>query len=143
MTESSKGGKPRRRLVRVTADDLTRREFQRLVAEMVTRLPKNILQLIENVEVVVEDAPAPDVLAESGTPEGQTLYGYYQGVPRHQRGTWYNMALPDKISIYRLPITSDCQNRGQLRRLVYSTVVHEIAHHFGIGDEELKRLGWE
>lgn len=134
---------PKRRIVRVTPDDLARREFRRLVAEVVSQLPKDILRRIENVEVVVEDAPSAEILAEEGMSGGQTLYGYYQGVPRHQRGTWYNMALPDKISIYRLPITADCLNRGQLRRLVYSTVVHEIAHHFGIDDEELKRLGRE
>ncbi len=96
---------------------------------------------MENVDVIVEEEPNSDVLREANLDDDQTLYGYYQGVPLRQRGTWYGMSLPDKISIYRQPILADCTNFGEVRRLVRTTVWHEIAHHFGIDDETLRRLG--
>jgi predicted Zn-dependent protease with MMP-like domain len=141
--DESKGMRLRRRWVRLTPERLARREFERLVMDAIAALPRDIKRYIENVDIVVEEEPSAETLAEAGLPPGETLYGYYQGVPHQQRGTSYTMALPDKITIYRRPIVDSCRNRGQMRWLVRSTVIHELAHHFGIDDEELKRLGWE
>ena len=140
--DGAEGMRFRRRWVRLTPEGMARREFERLVAGAVAALPPAIRDQIENVDVVVEDEPSAEMLAEARLPPGETLYGYYQGIPRQQRGTSYTMALPDKITIFRHPIVADCRTRGQIRRLVRSTVIHELAHHFGISDEELKRLGW-
>lgn len=143
MSKDESGGmRFRRRWVRLTPEGLARREFERLVAEAIRALPPDIGGRLENVDIVVEDEPSAEIRAEAQLSPGETLYGYYQGIPRQERGTSYTMALPDKISIFRRPIAADCRTRGQMRRLVRSTVIHEIAHHFGINDEELKRLGW-
>ncbi len=133
----------RRRYVRLTPDQLARREFERLVAEAVVALPGPIRRRLDNVDVVVEDEPSPEILAEAGVPPGETLYGYYQGVPQQARGYSYSMTLPDKITIFRRPIIAASRGPGQMRWLVRSTVIHELAHHFGLDDEDLKRLGWQ
>jgi predicted Zn-dependent protease with MMP-like domain len=74
--------------------------------------------------------------------EGRDLFGLYVGVPLTKRyhGTWY--ANPDKIFIYRRTICEHCRTKEDVRELVHTTVVHEIAHHFGISDLRLKELGW-
>ncbi|MCL4541109.1 MAG: metallopeptidase family protein [Chloroflexi bacterium] len=131
----------RRRWSRLTPERKERLEFERLVREAVISLPIEFRSQMQNVDIVVEDEPSPETIAEAGLPPGHTLYGYYQGVPRHHRGSWYTLTLPDKITIFRNPITMDCRTRREVRRLVRSTVIHEIAHHFGIGDDALKRLG--
>jgi predicted Zn-dependent protease with MMP-like domain len=125
----------------VTPDQLARRDFERLVASAVATLPSEIGARLENVDIVVEDEPSAETLAEAGIPPGATLYGYYQGIPQVQRGSWYSMALPDKITIFRRPIEAASSGRGQMQQMVRTTVIHEIAHHFGIGDAELRRLG--
>lgn len=84
-----------------------------------------------NVEVIVEDAPGR---------EG--LLGLYEGIPQPSRGAGYAGVLPDRITIYRLPIEARARSDEDLEREVRKTVWHEIAHHFGISDERLRELGW-
>jgi predicted Zn-dependent protease with MMP-like domain len=94
---------------------------------------------MQNVEIVVEDEPPREFVA--GLPRGHTLLGFYHGVPLTGRGA-YDRALPDKISIYRGPITRLSRTREGIRRQVRKTVLHEIGHHFGIDEERLHELGW-
>jgi predicted Zn-dependent protease with MMP-like domain len=105
--------------------------FDQLVDEALDELPDDIRGLMSNVAVTVEDEPPP----------GQPLLGLYQGVPLGSRGPYYSGALPDKITIYRGPIERMTHGNPQLlRRQVRRTVLHEIAHHFGISDERLVEL---
>lgn len=107
-------------------------EFERLVAEALDSLPQQLGRLMDNVAVVVEDeAPEPGLL------------GYYHGVPLTERGDSYAGFLPDRISIYRDEICRACTTAEEVAEEVRTTVVHEVAHHFGIGDERLHELGWQ
>ena len=105
--------------------------FERLVDDALDELPEDIRSVMSNIAVTVEDEPPP----------GQPLLGLYQGVPLGRRGPYYAGALPDKITIYRGPIERmSGGNLDLLRRQVRRTVLHEIAHHFGISDERLVEL---
>lgn len=119
-------------------DDTT---FEQLVADAIDSLPDDIAAAMENVEVVVEDEPQPERLAM--LPPGHTLFGLYHGVPLTERGPHsYYGAMPDKISIYKGPLTRSFRSPRRIREEVRITVIHEIAHHFGISDERLDELGW-
>ncbi len=120
---------------------LSREEFEQLVAEVLDSLPEDIVRYLDNVEVVVAWAPTPDQLHRAGLRPGQTLLGLYEGVPLTQRGLHYGLVLPDKITIFQGPIQNMAYNRADLRHLVRRTVLHELAHHFGISDERLRELG--
>lgn len=114
--------------------------FARLVEEALDSLPPEIAAHLENVEVVVEDEPPPEALVDLGP--GETLFGLYHGIPLTERGLNYNGVLPDRISIYRGPIERAARAAREIRDEVRRTVVHEIAHHFGIDDAALHELGW-
>lgn len=113
--------------------------FEELVAEALDSLPPQIAGRMENVEVVIE--PEPTRAMVEGLPRGQTLLGLYQGVPLTGRGR-YDAVLPDKITIFQGPIERACRTPRQIREQVRRTVIHEIAHHFGIDDDRLHELGW-
>jgi len=113
--------------------------FEQLVAEALASLPEEIARLMDNVEVVVEDEPDQDQLRFVAP--GHTLLGLYQGVPLTKRSVYAN-ALPDKISIFRGPIIRVARTPERIRAQVRRTVLHEIGHHFGIGEQRLHELGW-
>lgn len=94
---------------------------------------------MSNVQVVVEDEPPPEHLRRLG--RGHTLFGLYQGIPLTKRGVYAN-ALPDKISIYRGPIVRYARSPDAIRDQVRRTVIHEIAHHFGLDEARIHELGW-
>ena len=115
--------------------------FETLVVEALESLPPDIQAKLENVEVVVEWRPSPGQLRRLGLGPGHTLFGLYEGIPHTSRTSGYNMVLPDKITIFREPIEAHCQSNQQVRQSVRRTVLHELAHHFGISDERLRELG--
>ncbi len=106
--------------------------FERLVEAAIATIPRSLLKMIDNVGVVIED-DAP--------PEDPFLLGLYEGVPLTARDSWYVAAMPDRIRIFRNPILQMCESQADVVREVYITVVHEIAHHFGIDDATLHELG--
>jgi predicted Zn-dependent protease with MMP-like domain len=114
-------------------------DFDQLVAEALDSLPDDIAAAMDNVEVVVEDEPSADIRAGAG--RGVEILGHYHGIPLTNR-SYYNNALPDRISIYRGPITRTARTPGRIKEQVRRTVIHEIAHHFGINDARLRELGW-
>lgn len=123
---------------------MTIEEFSSLVAEAVEDLPEEFIQHLENVEVVVEEWPTQADLEAAGVGRGgrKTLLGLYHGVPNTKRGAFY-MALPDRISIFKGPIELFAgPDEGQIEEQVRRTVIHEIAHYYGISDERLSELGW-
>ena len=117
---------------------LSRRAFDRLVDQSVGSLPGPLLDRLDNVEVTVEDVPPADALEDG---QEVVLLGLYQGVPQTERG-WDAPFLPDRITIYRRPLELRARSREDLSDLVRETVVHELAHHFGIDDDRLDELGW-
>jgi predicted Zn-dependent protease with MMP-like domain len=106
-------------------------EFGRLVEAALDGIPEQLGRMMRNVAVVVEDY--------GGSPN---LLGLYHGVPLTRRTSSYGGVLPDRISIYRLPIIRRCRTLEEVVRQVQITVVHEVAHHFGIDDDRLEELGW-
>ena len=114
--------------------------FERLVRQALEELPDEIRLRMDNVDVVVEDTPSRDQLVGSGLDEGECLLGLYEGIPLPDR-YGYDMVLPDKITLFQRSIESICSSDQEVLREIQDTVVHEVAHHFGIGDEELGRLG--
>jgi predicted Zn-dependent protease with MMP-like domain len=115
--------------------------FQRLVAKALRELPPQFRARIENVEVLIEDEPDPRLLAEVGVPAGGSLLGLYQGIPLTERTTAYSMVLPDRLTIFRKPIEQACASDWEIRHQVRKTVVHEVAHYFGISDRQLHEWG--
>jgi predicted Zn-dependent protease with MMP-like domain len=113
--------------------DLTREQFEGLVEEALDGIPTELSRLMSNVVIFVEDE-AP--------PEDPELLGLYEGIPLTERGDWYGGVLPDRITIYRLPILRVCDVYDDAVEEVRVTVVHEIAHHFGIDDSRLHELGY-
>lgn len=130
--------RPRRARRRLTQEE---REFERLVARAIDDLPERFRRRLANVDVVVEDEPTPEDQASAGLPDDEPLFGLYQGTPLTQRGSHYGMVLPDKITIFRGPITRACRTKREMRAEIRQTIVHEFAHHFGLSDEELDELG--
>ncbi|PFG41852.1 putative Zn-dependent protease with MMP-like domain [Isoptericola jiangsuensis] len=115
--------------------EMSREEFEAAVAEGLDQVPRELTRLMDNVVVLVEDdAPADD-------PE---LLGLYEGVPLTERGeAWAAGSLPDRITVYRHPTLAICDSVDDVAEEVAVTVVHEIAHHFGIDDDRLHELGWD
>ncbi len=112
-------------------------QFRKLVAEALDELPDAFHELMQNVEVVVEEHPPSELEDEF---EGLVL-GLYQGVPLNRRSVM-DMQLPDKISIYRRNILRICQTPEQVREQVRQTVLHEIGHHFGMDESQLRDAGY-
>jgi predicted Zn-dependent protease with MMP-like domain len=105
--------------------------FEDMVAEALDLLPEGLGRLMRNVAVTVDHT--------GGRPG---LLGLYQGVPLTSRDSWYSGVLPDRITIYRRAICAICSTEDEVVDQVRRTVIHEVAHHFGIGDERLAELGW-
>jgi predicted Zn-dependent protease with MMP-like domain len=113
--------------------DVSPGEFEEVVGEALDGVPQELTRLMDNVAVFVEDEPPADA---------PDLLGLYHGTPLTERGWSYAGVLPDRIVVYRQPLLRLCSSRDELVDEVRITVVHEIAHHFGIDDERLHDLGY-
>nr|WP_246100085.1 metallopeptidase family protein [Stackebrandtia endophytica] len=115
------------------AVEMTPERFEELVADALDRIPSPLMSMMDNVVILVEDEPEG---------EEKNLLGLYEGHALTDRGWEYGGVLPDKITIFRLPTLSICDTEAEVVAEVAVTVVHEIAHHFGIDDARLHALGW-
>jgi predicted Zn-dependent protease with MMP-like domain len=113
--------------------EMSAEEFELHVAEALDEIPAELAALIDNCVILVEDYPPPDL--------PDTL-GLYSGIPLTERGEFYT-GLPDHILIFRYPILAICDTNEQVIEEIRITVVHEIAHHFGIDDDRLHELGYD
>ncbi|WP_026208639.1 metallopeptidase family protein [Catelliglobosispora koreensis] len=113
--------------------EMTREKFEELVGDALDLVPADLLNVMSNVVILVEDDPPP----------GQNLLGLYEGHALTERGWDYAGVLPDRITIYRNPTLYICDTEDEVVEEVAVTVVHEIAHHFGISDDRLHQLGWD
>jgi predicted Zn-dependent protease with MMP-like domain len=112
---------------------MSRERFEELVSDALDRVPPDLAALIDNCVVLVEDEPPAD---------DPHLLGVYDGTPLTERGPGYTFLLPDRITIFRNPTLQMCESEEEVVDEVNITVVHEIAHHFGIDDETLHALGY-
>jgi len=111
--------------------EVSRERFEALVGDALDSIPNELGRYMDNVAVFVEDdAPRPDLL------------GLYEGVPLTKRAAGYAGAMPDRITIYRSTICAIAHTEEEVVERVRATVVHEVAHHFGIDDPRLRELGW-
>jgi predicted Zn-dependent protease with MMP-like domain len=113
--------------------EMSRERFEELVSDALDLVPEDLTRLIDNCVVLVEDDPPAD------DPE---LLGVYDGIPITERDSSYVMAVPDRITIFRNPTLVMCDSEDEVVEEVGITVVHEIAHHFGIDDDRLHELGY-
>lgn len=120
---------------------MDRLRFEELVRQAIDRLPQELAEKLENVDVVVQDLPYPEQSRRMGTGHRYMLLGLYEGVPLTRRGQFYGMVLPDKITLFQTNIERKCGgDAGRIIREITAVVRHEIAHHFGISDERLKQI---
>jgi predicted Zn-dependent protease with MMP-like domain len=111
---------------------MSREDFEDAVGDALDAVPEELGRQMRNVVVLVEDDPA----------DGVPLLGLYVGTPLTERDDGWAGSLPDRITIFRNPILACCDSRQQVLDEIRITVIHEIAHHFGIGDDRLHELGW-
>ncbi len=115
-------------------------DFEAAVSDALDRIPPALAKTMDNVAIFIED----DYTPQPGEDPDTVLLGLYEGVPLTERDSWWGAgSLPDRITIYRQPILDICASREDVIEEVTITVVHEIAHHFGISDERLHELGWD
>ncbi len=120
---------------------ISREAFEELVAEALEGLPNEFLDRLDNVGIVAADRPTREQREYHGLGPGETLLGLYEGVALTERES-YGMVLPDKITIFQRPLEEFSEDVEDLVYQVQVTVVHEIAHHFGIDDDRLHELGY-
>lgn len=118
---------------------MEKEEFEKLVADAVDDLPDEFKEKLENVNVVVEDSPSKVLAKKINLRSPNDLLGLYQGVPRDKRGWGYSLVMPDKISIYRNSIEAICKNDEQIKSKVKEVVIHEIGHHFGLSESQIRK----
>ena len=120
--------------------DMSEADFEAAVTDALNRIPAEVARAMDNVAVFIDD----DYTPQPGEDPDTVLLGLYEGVPLTERDSWWDAgSLPDRITIYRQPILDICSSREEVVEEVAITVVHEIAHHFGIDDQRLHELGWD
>ncbi|MBL0312948.1 MAG: metallopeptidase family protein [Holophagaceae bacterium] len=121
--------------------DMPDEVFKDFVAEALGLIPSEFREHLDNVEVIIEEEPRAEVMREMRLRPGRTLFGLYTGIPLTGRS--HDPApFPDRITLFRKPLLAHCEDMEELRYQVVTTVLHEVAHHFGIGEARLSELGW-
>lgn len=121
---------------------MRRGEFERLVDEAWETIPDTFRKRFSNLAIFVEDEPSREHLRAGRVPRGGTLLGLYQGVPLLQRGHHYGMVLPDQITLFQGPIERAARSKDEIPRIVYDTLWHELAHHLGMDEKEVRAAEW-
>tara|TARA_Y100000758_G_scaffold226115_1_gene163644 strand:+ start:1295 stop:1669 length:375 start_codon:yes stop_codon:yes gene_type:complete len=119
---------------------ISREQFQNLVLQALSDLPEYVRHSLQNVDVVVDDVASMSQIVGTGIENAMNLLGLYEGIPLTER-YGYDMVLPDKVTLFQKPIESICDTQEQMAEEISKTLIHEIAHHFGLDDDHLDRLG--
>jgi len=118
---------------------ISREQFQNLVLQALSDLPEDVRHSLQNVDVVVDDVASMSQIVGTGIENAMNLLGLYEGIPLTER-YGYDMVLPDKVTLFQKPIESICDTQEQMAEEISKTLIHEIAHHFGLDDDHLDRL---
>jgi predicted Zn-dependent protease with MMP-like domain len=122
---------------------MTRKQFEKLVAEAVNGLPEAFLARLDNVDIVVEEFPSQEIIEFEELESPYDLLGYYEGVPLTERDAINTPWLPDRITIFQAPLEALCSSRAELYDEIQTTIVHEVAHFFGLDEDRIAELGWD
>ena len=115
-------------------------KFKKLVEEGIKKIPEKFRKLMENVAIVIQDVPTESQLKKVNLSNKNLLLGLYEGVPKTKRGDYYANVLPDKITIFKKNIERVAKTDQEIEKTVTITVWHEIAHHFGLNEKEVRDL---
>ena len=121
---------------------MDRKAFEKLVGDAVRELPEEFRKKLDNVAVIVEDYPSQDLIEQLELSPDDTLFGLYEGVPLTERGFLGQPLHPDRILIFQRAIEDECDSLEEVKEELKITLVHEVAHFFGIDDEYLEELGY-
>jgi predicted Zn-dependent protease with MMP-like domain len=130
----------RRRGARSNRPSLRHRQFEELVGLALDAIPEPFSAALDEVAVVIADSPSAEQRRENGIPDGESLYGLYEGVPRTEWGADWT-SIPNRITLFQAPLEQDFADPDDLADEVWITVIHELAHHLGIDDDRLAELG--
>jgi predicted Zn-dependent protease with MMP-like domain len=120
---------------------MSRAEFERLVAEAVTLIPRRFRREITNLALVVEDEPDAALLADMEIEPPDSLFGLYHGTPLPERSWGFGNNLPDRITIYQRPIEEECDgDEDEIRAVIGETLIHEVGHYFGMSEEQIEDI---
>jgi predicted Zn-dependent protease with MMP-like domain len=119
---------------------VTRDDFKRLVEAALADIPPRFRREMQNIAIVVEDEPSPEILEEMEIEPPDSLYGLYQGTPLTERGWGHGNVLPDRITLYQRPIEEDSEDREDAIVCIAETLIHEIGHYFGLSEEEIEEI---
>jgi predicted Zn-dependent protease with MMP-like domain len=120
--------------------DISDDQFAQIIGRAMDELPEKYIAALSNVAVVYADDPSPEQRELMKLRNNQTLFGLYQGIPQTARGSGYNLVLPDKITIFKHPLTMASHDVAELQANVKHTLWHEIAHHFGLDHDRIHEL---
>ncbi len=120
---------------------LSQEDFEEMVVRCYEGLPEGLLGYLENLDIVVEEWPSEEVLSDTGTSCEGGVLGLFEGVSRLERGDDFPM-WPDKITLFQRPIEDICGSREEVAEEVRKTLLHEVGHYLGMGEEDLERLGY-
>lgn len=119
---------------------MDRLHFKRLVADALELIPRRFREEMRNLALVVEDEPSLETLADVGIEPPDSLYGLYQGTPLPERTWSYGNQLPDRITLFQIPIEEDCEDEDEVRDVIGETLIHEIGHYFGLSEAEIEEI---
>jgi predicted Zn-dependent protease with MMP-like domain len=117
---------------------MTRPHFEALVREAMRAIPRHFRDRMQNVEILVEDAPDAALLAEMGFEPDEVIFGLYSGAPLTERQWGHGNALPDRITIYQRALEQECEDEDELFEEVCLTLIHEAGHYFGLSEDEIQ-----
>lgn len=120
--------------------DVADSEFDALITRAMDELPQQYITGLDNVAITFADAPTPEQLKKQGVRENQLLLGLYEGIPLTARGAGYTFVLPDKITLFKLPLLQISASKEELFARIKRTLWHEIAHHYGLGHDRIDEL---
>ena len=119
---------------------MTRKRFERLVAEAISTIPERFRRELQNLAVIVEDEPSDELLAEMEIEPPDTLFGLYQGTPLTERRWDHGNTLPDRITLFQGPIEDSSDTEDDLVIAIGETLIHEVGHYFGMSEEEIEAI---
>jgi predicted Zn-dependent protease with MMP-like domain len=121
---------------------MDRKAFEQLLQQAIQELPAEFREKLENVAIIVEDYPSKQLIRQMGLSPDDTLFGLYEGVPLTERGFFEQPLHPDRILIFQRAIEDECDSPEEVKEELKTTLVHEVAHFFGMSDDYLEELGY-